>query len=64
MTDDRIRQVVLDMVKDGGLQVETYINRGNYEDELVTVIGTNLGELGYEKITETREKIDLSVREE
>lgn len=55
-----IRNTVLEMIKDGGLQVETYIDVGNYRTELVTRIATNEDEHGYGELVENREEIDMN----
>lgn len=55
-----IRETVLEMIKDGGLQIETYIDVGDYRTEVVTVIATNEGEYGYEKLVQNREEIEMN----
>ena len=58
INEEYIRNIVLDMFRNSEIQVESYINEGNYSTELVTRIATNDGKDGlYEILAEYREDI-------
>lgn len=59
MSEELIRKTIIDMIRDGGLQIGTYIYQGNFRTEIVTEIGTNMGEHGYEMLKEFRSEINI-----
>jgi hypothetical protein len=57
MDKETVKQIVIDMIKESEIIVETFVVKGNYKTELVTVVGTNLGEGGYTMLKKNRDEI-------